>query len=61
MPRDLDPKPDTRRNEPMHLAHICKVVATARGESPEMLAEASTRNAIRFFRLPALSSAVLPG
>ena len=27
MPRDLDPKPKTQRNEPMHLAHIAAVIA----------------------------------
>jgi TatD DNase family protein len=53
LPRDLDPKPETRRNEPMHLAHICEVVAAARGETTAELAAASTANALRFFRIPA--------
>lgn len=57
LPRDLDPKPDTRRNEPMHLAHICEVVAAARGEANEALAAAATANAARFFNIP---EAVLP-
>jgi TatD DNase family protein len=52
LPRDLEPKPETRRNEPMHLAHICQVVATARAESSSTLAAATTENAQRFFGLP---------
>jgi len=60
LPRDLEPRPESRRNEPMHLAHICAVVAACRGESPELLAAASTANAVRFFRLPAISCAAVP-
>jgi TatD DNase family protein len=33
LPRDLRPRPASRRNEPMHLAHICEVVARLRGET----------------------------
>jgi TatD DNase family protein len=49
MPRDLRPKPASRRNEPKYLAHILRTVATCRGEPPETVAEATTRNAIAFF------------
>ncbi|HET7370093.1 MAG TPA: TatD family hydrolase [Gammaproteobacteria bacterium] len=52
LPRDLDPKPAMRRNEPMHLAHIARVLAGCRGEDPEQLAAATTANARRFFDLP---------
>jgi TatD DNase family protein len=52
LPRDLDPKPETRRNEPMHLAHICEVVADARGEATGALSASSTTNAMRFFGIP---------
>src|SRR5262249_35748915 len=31
LPRDLKPKPISRRNEPMYLPHIAEVVAQARG------------------------------
>ena len=31
LPRDLKPRPASRRNEPMHLAHIAAVVARAAG------------------------------
>lgn len=49
MPRDLQPKPSGRRNEPKYLPHILRTVATCRGEPPEAVAEATTRNAIAFF------------
>lgn len=52
LPRDLDPKPATRRNEPMYLAHVARAVAGARGESPERLAATTTANAREFFALP---------
>jgi TatD DNase family protein len=48
-PRDLRPQPKARRNEPAHLPHILRAVARARGEPPEALAEATTRNAKSFF------------
>ena len=50
-PRDLHPQPRARRNEPAHLPHILCAVARARGEAPEALAEATTRNARAFFGL----------
>jgi TatD DNase family protein len=52
LPRDLEPKPATRRNEPAYLAHIAATVARARGEPVEALARATTATARRFFRLP---------
>jgi len=48
-PRDLHPQPKARRNEPAHLPHILRAVARARGEAPEALAAATTRNAQAFF------------
>ncbi|MGH8324633.1 MAG: TatD family hydrolase, partial [Steroidobacteraceae bacterium] len=42
LPRDLHPKPASRRNEPVYLPHIAAVVARARGESVESLARSST-------------------
>jgi TatD DNase family protein len=48
-PRDLHPQPKARRNEPAHLPHILRAVARARGEAPEALAEATTRNARALF------------
>ncbi len=52
LPRDLQPRPASRRNEPAYLAHIARVVAADRGESFESLAEHTTRTARDFFRFP---------
>ncbi|MGO9802625.1 MAG: TatD family hydrolase [Steroidobacteraceae bacterium] len=52
LPRDLEPRPATRRNEPAYLPHIAAVVARARGEPPEALARSSTRAARALFQLP---------
>jgi TatD DNase family protein len=52
LPRNLRPKPDSRRNEPAYLPHIAAAIAEARGESVEVLASTSTAAAKRFFRLP---------
>lgn len=52
LPRDLVPKPKTRRNEPMHLPHILRAVAGAVGCEPAALAQSTTETARRFFGLP---------
>jgi TatD DNase family protein len=52
LPRDLSPKPASRRNEPAYLRHIAATVARARGESIETVAAATTAAARRFFGLP---------
>ena len=54
LPRDLDPKPASRRNEPLYLPHIAAAVARARGEPLEALAQASTDGARRLFRIPGI-------
>jgi len=54
MPRDLQPKPRSRRNEPAYLPHIAATVARARGESLETVAQHTTANARRFFSLPSI-------
>jgi TatD DNase family protein len=51
LPRDLKLRPKTRRNEPMHLAHIARVLATWRNENVEHLAQQTTANAQHFFAL----------
>ena len=53
LPRDLDPRPKSRRNEPMHLAHILETVAACRQIDPGELADATTRTARAFFGLAA--------
>ena len=54
LPRDLAPKPKTRRNEPMHLPHILRAVAVAAavGREPSSLARSTSETARRFFGLP---------
>jgi TatD DNase family protein len=54
MPRDMQPKPGSRRNEPAYLPHIAATVARARGESFATIAQNTTANARRFFRLPSI-------
>ncbi len=54
LPRTLRPKPAHRRNEPAFLSEVCRVVAAARGETPERLAHSSARTAAAFFGLPAI-------
>ena len=51
LPRDLDPKPRTRRNEPMYLAHILETVAGHMKCEPGELAADTTANARRRFGL----------
>jgi TatD DNase family protein len=51
LPRDLNPKPKSRRNEPAMLPHIAQRVAQLRGESLEALAAMCTSNAETLFRL----------
>jgi TatD DNase family protein len=52
LPRDLRPKPASRRNEPGYLPHIAAAVARARGEAPAALARSSTGTARLLFALP---------
>jgi TatD DNase family protein len=51
LPRDLDPKPKNRRNEPAFLPHIAQRVAEEIGVSVETVASASSANAERLFGL----------
>jgi TatD DNase family protein len=51
LPRDLDPRPASRRNEPCFLPHIAAVVAALRGATLESVAACSTRNAAALFAL----------
>ena len=52
LPRTIQPKPKSRRNEPMYLPEVLKVVAEARGQTEEHVARITTENARRFFNLP---------
>ena len=51
-PRDLVPRPASRRNEPVHLRHIAAVVARARGETLEQLCATATAASRALFKLP---------
>jgi TatD DNase family protein len=51
LPRDLTPRPKSRRNEPCYLPHIAGSVARLRGEPVSGVAASTTRNAIRLFGL----------
>ena len=52
LPRTIRPKPKTRRNEPAYLTEVLRVVAEARDQSEDHVAQITTENALRFFSLP---------
>jgi TatD DNase family protein len=52
LPRDLNPKPKDRRNEPAYLPHVLRTIARARDEDPDALAAITTQNALKLFRWP---------
>lgn len=51
LPRDLRPKPHTRRNEPAFLPHILQVVAQSVGRPPDQVAQETTNTARAFYGL----------
>jgi TatD DNase family protein len=51
LPRDLQPKPASRRNEPAFLPHVARAVAALRDELAAGLAAVCTANARRLFGL----------
>ncbi|MEM6162602.1 3'-5' ssDNA/RNA exonuclease TatD [Erwinia sp. P6884] len=53
LPRDMRPRPASRRNEPCFLPHIVQQVAALRGEDAGELARQCDRNARELFRLAA--------
>jgi TatD DNase family protein len=54
LPRDLTPRPASRRNEPRYLRHIAEVVARARGETLQQLSATTTAASRALFRLPVI-------
>jgi TatD DNase family protein len=52
MPRNIKPKPKTRRNEPQYLREVCETVAECRDSTIDEVARQTTDNARRFFNLP---------
>jgi len=51
LPRTIQPRPKSRRNEPAYLVEVLKTVAEARGQSLDHVAQITTENAVRFFAL----------
>jgi TatD DNase family protein len=51
LPRTIRPKPKSRRNEPMFLPEVVRVVAEARGQTEKHVANITTANAENFFGL----------
>ena len=51
LPRDMRPRPTSRRNEPCFLPHIVQQVALWRGEEASWLAQQTDANSRRLFRL----------
>src|SRR5699024_12827882 len=51
LPRDLNPRPASRRNEPSWLPHIADTVARTRGETFEEVAAHTTATAREFFEI----------
>ncbi len=49
LPRDLTPKPSSRRNEPAHLPHILQRIAHWRGEDAAWLAATTDANVKTLF------------
>ncbi|WLI76667.1 3'-5' ssDNA/RNA exonuclease TatD [Kosakonia sp. H02] len=49
LPRDLNPKPESRRNEPAWLGHILATVAGLRGEEPYWLGTVTDQNVQQLF------------
>jgi len=51
LPKTLQPKPKTRRNEPKHLTEVLRCVAEHTGRSQTLLAAATASNAALLFKL----------
>lgn len=49
LPRDLSPKPASRRNEPVYLPHILASIAGWRGEEAQRLEEIADTNVRTLF------------
>ena len=51
LPRTIDPRPRSRRNEPAYLRWVARQVARCRGEDPALVEQRTHVNAVRFFGL----------
>lgn len=54
LPRDLAPRPASRRNEPRYLPQILSTIAASLDADPAEIARATAENSVRFFGLPDL-------
>ena len=54
MPRNIQPKPSHRRNEPMYLQHVFDAICEIRAEDAAEIAAITSRNAMEFFGLPSI-------
>lgn len=52
LPRNIQPKPESRRNEPRYLSWVIKKLAECYGMKTEEIARLSSKNACLFFALP---------
>ena len=52
IPRNIRPKPKSRRNEPHYLTRVCEFIAAVLDVPYNELAQRTTNNARRFFNLP---------
>lgn len=52
LPRTIQPRPKTRRNEPQYLPWVCRFIADVLGQPYEDVAMRTTENARTFFNLP---------
>ncbi len=52
LPRNVKPKPKSRRNEPHYLTVVCEFIAAILDVSYNELAQSTANNARRFFNLP---------
>lgn len=51
LPRNLSPKPEGRRNEPMYLSAVVATISKILSISPDKLAEQTTNNSLKFFKI----------
>lgn len=51
LPRNITPRPRSRRNEPAFLPWVARRVAECRGEAPALVKRQTRANAVRFFGL----------
>ena len=51
VPKDMDSKPKNHRNEPMYLKHILSVVSNLINEDKKIVAQHTTNNFKKLFRL----------